>query len=119
MDQILDELGAKWNTISKEQQIALAQTVGGVRQYTNLIALLDNWDMVQENIDIAKGSEGTLQEQADIYAESWEAAEKRVRAAAEEIYSSLLNDKFFISVNDFFSTLLNGINGAIKGFGGL
>jgi len=30
--------------------------------------------MVQENIGIAKNSEGTLQEQADIYAESWEAA---------------------------------------------
>jgi len=42
MDTILDEIGAKWQTLSKDQQMALAQTVGGVRQYANLIALFDN-----------------------------------------------------------------------------
>jgi hypothetical protein len=34
MDTLLDELGNKWNTISKAQQTALAQTVAGTRQYT-------------------------------------------------------------------------------------
>lgn len=42
MDTILMEIGAKWKTLSKDQQVALAQTVGGVRQYTNLIALFEN-----------------------------------------------------------------------------
>jgi hypothetical protein len=44
MDDILDDMGSKWDTLTKAQQVALAQTVGGVRQYTNLIALMDNWD---------------------------------------------------------------------------
>jgi TP901 family phage tail tape measure protein len=34
MDSILDEMAAKWGTLAKDQQIALAQTVAGVRQYT-------------------------------------------------------------------------------------
>jgi hypothetical protein len=34
MDNILAELGSKWQTLSKDQQTALAQTVAGVRQYT-------------------------------------------------------------------------------------
>lgn len=42
MDDILDDLGTKWQTLSKDQQTALAQTVGGTRQYTQLIALMDN-----------------------------------------------------------------------------
>lgn len=42
MDSILSELGAKWDTIGKEQQVALAQTIGGARQYATLIALMDN-----------------------------------------------------------------------------
>ena len=33
MDTILDDLGAKWGTLGKDTQIALAQVVGGVRQY--------------------------------------------------------------------------------------
>jgi hypothetical protein len=46
----------------------LAQTVAGVRQYTQLVALMDNWDSFQENLAIAYDASGTLQEQADIYA---------------------------------------------------
>ena len=42
MDDILDEMGAKWSTLSKDQQVALAQSVAGVRQYNQLMALMNN-----------------------------------------------------------------------------
>ncbi len=42
MDQILEEIGAKWQTLSQNQKVALAQTVGGVRQYATIMALFDN-----------------------------------------------------------------------------
>ena len=119
MDQILKELGAKWETLNKDQQVALAQTVGGVRQYVNLIALMDNQDKFQNNLTIAEGSEGTLQKQAEVYAESWEAARDRVKAAAEAIYKSLIDDDFFIGVDNVIEKTLNGINSLIQAFGGL
>ena len=95
MDTILDELGEKWNTLGEEQKVALAETVGGTRQYAQLMALMNNYDKVLANQNIAAGSGGTLQKQADIYAQSWEAASKRVRASMETIYRALLNDEFF------------------------
>ena len=119
MDTILEEMGAKWGTLAKDQQLALAQTVAGVRQYNQLIALMDNWDVFQNNLDIAYNSEGTLQKQADIYAESWEAASKRVQAAAQGIYQELLNDDFFIDILNGFEGFLTGINNIIDGVGGL
>ncbi len=119
MDQILDELGSKWQNISKEQQIALAQTVGGVRQYTNLIALMDNWDKFQQNLTVAQGADGTLQRQADIYGESWEAASKRVRASIESIYSSLIDDQVVIKLIDGFAGFMDIIHGITEGLGGM
>ena len=119
MDDILDDLGDRWDDLTQAQKVALAQTVGGVRQYTNLIALMDNWDKMQQNVLTAQGSEGTLQEQADIYAESWEAAQKRVKAAAQALYSDLLDDKFFIGLANGFAKILQGIDGLIDGIGGL
>ena len=119
MDTILEEMGAKWGTLAKDQQLALAQTVAGVRQYNQLVALMDNWDVFQTNLDTAYNAEGTLQEQADIYAESWEAASKRVQAAAQGIYQELLNDDFFIGVLNIFEDFLSGINNVIEGVGGL
>ena len=50
MDQILEEMAAKWDTISKDEQTALAQTVAGTRQYTQLVALMENWDFMQQNL---------------------------------------------------------------------
>lgn len=119
MDEILDEIGAKWNTIGKDQQIALAQTVAGVRQYNQFIALMDNWDFMQENLQTVAKASGTLDEQAQIYAESWEAARKRVQAAAEGIYQDLLKDDFFIWLTDGFGSVLKFINKIIDSLGGL
>jgi TP901 family phage tail tape measure protein len=53
MDQILEELGGRWQTLGQDQKIALAQTVAGVRQYNQLIALMDNWGTFQENLSMA------------------------------------------------------------------
>ena len=119
MDQILDELGVKWQSLSKDTQVALAQTVAGTRQYTQLIALMDNWDYFQENLGVASGSSGTLQEQADIYAESWEAAQDRVRAAAENVYSALLDDEFFIDLLNGLEKAIEAVGGLVEGLGGL
>lgn len=119
MDTILDELGAKWNQIDKTQQVALAQTVAGVRQYTQFISLMSNYDKVQKNQTTAEGSEGTVQAQADIYAESWEAASKRAKASLQTIYQDLLDDKFFIAMTNGFSKLIDGLHNFIEGIGGL
>lgn len=119
MDSILDEMGQKWNTLSKDQQVALAQTVAGVRQYNQLVSLMDNWDYFQENLQVANSSAGALQEQADIYAESWEAAQKRVQAAMESIYSEILNDNFFIVLTNGFGSFLEILDNTIDTLGGL
>ena len=119
MDSILNELGDKWKMLAQDQKTALAQTVAGVRQYTQLIALMDNWDFFQQNLVVSYESEGTLSEQAEIYAESWEASSDRVRAAAEGIYDELIDEEFFITFNDNLTLLLTGVEGLVKGFGGM
>lgn len=90
-----------------------------VRQYATLIALMNNYDYFKENLGVAYDAEGTLQEQADIYAESWEAAEKRVRAAMQGIYQSLIDDKFFIGINNALAEALGGLDAFIDAAGGL
>ena len=119
MDTILEEMASKWNTLGKSEQIALAQSVAGVRQYTQLIALMDNWHFMEQNLATSKASSGTLQAQADIYAESWEAANKRVQASVETVYSAILNDEFFIDFTNGFANLIDGIKVFIDSLGGV
>lgn len=119
MDDTIEEMGNKWNTISKDQQVALAQQVAGVRQYTQLIALMDNFDFYKENLARAQNADGSLQEQADIYAESWEAAGDKVKASAQKIYAALLDDNFFIDLTNGFSSVLDLIGNVSQSLGGM
>lgn len=119
MDDILDDLGARWESLTEAQRVATAETVGGMRQYANFMALMDNWSEVQKNITIAANSEGTLQEQADIYAQSWEGAKKQLQASLQGIYHDIIDDKTFISMTNNISKVVDGINGLIKGLGGV
>ena len=119
MNDILDEMGAKWDTFSQAQQMALAQSVAGVRQYTYLISLMENWDQFQQNVNVAQFSEGTLNQQAEIYAESWQAARDEVTAAMEDIYSKLLDDKAFKDILEFLADMAKNISNVIDNVGGL
>ena len=119
MDEILDDLGSRWSTLAQDQKIALAETVAGVRQWTHLIALMDNWDFFKENLAMAQNADGALEQQAEIYAESWEAARDRTKAAAEDIYDSLINPDFYIGVDDMVTPLLSRTADVIDALGGL
>lgn len=119
MDRILDDIGGKWDTLNKDEQVALAQAVGGVRQYTQFIALMDNWDFMKENLETAKNATGELQNQADIFAESWEAARKNVKASAEGIYDSLIKDEFWIDLTNGFADGLKSVELFADSIGGL
>ena len=119
MNTILDEMGSKWQSLAEDEQIALAQSVAGVRQYTQLIALMENWEYFKQNVNVAANASGTLSEQAEIQAESWEAARDRVTAALESIYQKLLDDDAFIGILNFFEKFLTTISNVIDNLGGL
>lgn len=119
MDDILDDTASKWDGLTQAQKVAFAETAAGTMQYTKLISLLDNWDDMKQNLNFAKSADGTLDEQAQIYADSWEGARKRVKAAAEGIYNDLLDKDFFTDFDNLFASALNGVDDLIDSLGGL
>ena len=118
MDNILDEMGTKWQTLASDEKMALAQTVAGVRQYTQLMTLMENWDQFKQNLNIANTSQGTVDAQAAIYAESWQAASNKVRASWEGLWDSLINSEGFIGALNGLSTFISGFETLIDGMGG-
>ena len=119
MDTILSELGKKWAGISHTQQIALAQTVGGVQQYARFISLMDNWKTIEKSAEMAESSEGSLEEQQRIWSEGWEASAKRVKQSQESLYEEIINDKFVVVLNDMFAELIDGIHNIVNSMGGI
>ena len=119
MDTILDETADHWGGLSRAQKMAFAETAAGTMQYAKLVSLMDHWDDMKQNLAFAQDADGTLDEQAEIYAESWEAAQKRVRAAWEAIWNDLINDDFFITLLNGAEDALHAIDDVIDSMGGL
>lgn len=119
MGEVVEEIGNKWKTFSKEEQQALVQAVAGKRQYTNLTALFENWDMYLNTLETSKNAMGTLQEQQDAWANSIEGASNRVASSLEGLYSRILNDDVIINMTNGLASFLEYFTGLIDALGGL
>ena len=106
MGDVIEEVGSKWNSFTREQQVALAQTMAGTRQYNNLIALFDNWNMYTQAIETSKNSTGELQKQQDIYMESTEAHLQQLRTEAEKTYKTLFDDTAVKTMTDALTRII-------------
>lgn len=118
MGVIVEEIGEKWNTWTKAQQTAVAESVAGKRQYNNLFALFDNWDMYLEALETSRNSTGTLQEQQDIYMESTSAHIQKLKTQWEDLYDSVLDTQDINNVLDSFTKILNVITKIVDSLGG-
>ena len=70
LGDVIEEVGGKWQDWTRNQQEAAAVSLAGKRQYTQLIALFDNWDKYQSTLAVSQGAEGTLDEQQAIFDDS-------------------------------------------------
>ena len=118
MGSVIEEIGGKWSSMTREQQLSLAQTVAGTRQYNNLLALFDNWDMYTNALNTSSQAMGTLQEQQDMYLESTGAKLKQLQTELESTYSSMLNTDTLNAAIDDVTQLVEAFNGFIDGLGG-
>lgn len=118
MGTVMEEVAEKWNGWTEAQRQAAAVAMAGKRQYNNLIALFDNWDMYTDAVNTSKNAMGTLQTQQDIYMESTEAHLEKMGAAAEDLYDSLLDPKGINIVIDGLTLLLDLSSNFVDSIGG-
>lgn len=119
MGSVIEEIGNKWESFSREAQVGLAQAMGGTRQYSNLTALFENWDKYQEALKISQNAEGKLQEQQDIYMDSISAHLHQLTAEAENLYQTLFDEDVVKNFADTLTGVVKIVDNIIKGFGGV
>lgn len=119
MDQILDETAAKWSVLSKDQQVALAQSVAGVRQYTQFIALMDNYDIMQSNLELSKEASGSLKEMQNEYKNSIEGIKEESKAAGESLSDALLDEDDIKTFYKAVTKITEFVTELVDAFGGL
>ena len=102
IDDIIKELGNSWGTYSKAQQAAIAQIVGGTRQYGQFLALMNNFDKYMQNMGSAYSETGadTLIKQ---YETSLDTIESKAINAGEAWKRALANAFTTDSIKGLYS----------------
>ena len=118
MGEVIEQIGGKWDYLTREQQISLAQTMAGQRQYSNLIALFDNFEKYNEALNTAQNSAGTLEKQQSIYMDSMKAHLNELTTAIEKIWQGLSDPKAITSLIDGLTTITKLIADVVNGLGG-
>ena len=115
---VMEEIGNDWKNLSREQQIYLAQTMAGTRQYNNLIALFDNWEEYQSALNVSQKAAGTLQKQQNVYLESTTAHINELNTAWDSLYNSTLDANTINTVTDGLKVLVKLTDNWIQSIGG-
>lgn len=106
---VLDELGKKWDTLNKNQQAAMAKALAGTRQQSRLIAMMDDYERVIELQEISQRSAGATAAQAGVYLEGIEASMNKIQVAWEKIIMTVTDSEAIISVFDWIGNTLDDI----------
>ena len=122
MGEVIEEVGGKWEKFSKEQQIYIAQTMAGQRQYSNLVSLFDNFDKYNDAMKVAGEAAGTLQKQQEVYMESTDAKLQKIQSTLEKTFNTIMDSSAIKTLLDFLNSLagvLSDVVNALGGSGGL
>ena len=120
LDTVIAEVGDQWDNWSSKQQLAIAQLVGGTRQYGQFLTLMNNFDKYQDLLNSANMEDGSALEQQ--YQSSLESIESYAENAGEawrRAFGQLFDEDM---LKDAYKTLEEiGIvlEGFISGIGGL
>ena len=115
---VMEEIGEKWGTMSREQQIYLAQTMAGQRQMNNLVALFDNWTQYSDMLNVSLNAQGALDEKNNRYLESTQAHLNELKSTYQDLFSTLISSNEVNTGIDTIRILVQTVDDFLEGFGG-
>lgn len=119
-ETILD-LGNRWETYSQKQQIALAEAIGGTRQFGQVLALFNNWDKFMANYESAQSEVGseTLEEQYLTSLDSLDSAMTNSAEAWSRAFSNIFQEDMLKGFYNGLEDIGNTVGTILESFGGL
>lgn len=111
---VLDELGKKWDTLNSNQQAAVAKALAGTRQQSRLIAMMSDYERVIELQQISERSAGATLAQMETYLEGMDAALNKINVAWEKIVTNLVDNELIVNLVTIFGGILDGISSVLS-----
>lgn len=121
LDEVIMQAGENWKNYSQNEQLAIAQIVGGTRQFGQFLALMNNFDTYLANLNSANSEIGaeTLEAQYETALESIENKAVNTAEAWKRAFSNFYDENGIKTIIDLFGDLGNAVDDTLEAFGGL
>ncbi len=115
---IIEDMGNSWQTMTTNQKVSIAQLVAGKRQYTQLMALFENWDKYQENLNTSMKAQGTLDRQNERAMKSINKELDELKSTTNDFMSKIFDKETIVGFIDGLTTAIDSLGKFIESFGG-
>lgn len=116
MDDVVLELGEKWDTLNRNEQRFVATAFAGNLQSNRFLALVSNIDEYKKALEVANDSEGTGTLQFNKTLDNIETRLTKLKTAWQLFYTDSGIEKAIKNVITGLTNILNGLNKLPKAF---
>lgn len=106
LEDVITEVGQKWDTLNKNQQANVAVAMAGTRQQSRFIAMMQDFERTQELVNMSANSYGATLAQSSKYMEGLEAATNNLTTAWQGLINSFKQQDLVIG---FVNMLTNAV----------
>ena len=116
-DDVILELGEKWDTLDKNSQRYIATLMAGNRQQSRFLALVGNVDEYKNALEIAQNSEDAGELQTLKTLDSIDAKIEKMKVTIQEFYTSAGIQDLYKGILDTITNVIDAANNLPKAFG--
>lgn len=116
---VLNQLHTIWPTLSDAQKNYIATQMAGTRSLNYFLSLMNNYGDVLKLTEEAYNSAGTGAQKYAVWLEGAEAAQNRLTASLQDLYSDLVSSDLYIGVIDFLSNFIDNLGKGEIALGGV
>lgn len=114
---VLDNLAAKWDSLSQVQQNALAKAFAGTRQAEVFRSLMSNYENAKKYMEIANDSSGYATEKFEAYKNSLSGSIEDFKNSFQSLSNTLIGSDFLKGAVDAGTTFLDILDSIIEKLG--
>lgn len=97
---IIDELVSNWDKLNDVQKNSIGFTFAGTHHKNTFIALVENWNRINELTEISADSAGQAQKKYDAYLQSIESKSAALSTAMKDLWNNLIPNGFVGDITD-------------------
>lgn len=109
-DDVLDDIGSRWESFTKVEKNAISVAIAGTRQRENFEALMNNWGNALKYSETAANSAGSALERYGVYQDSIEAKTNKLTAAIESLSTNTISEGMFSGIIEATTNIVEFID---------